>query len=49
MDKTSYFQSLLDAGLEKFIVEHIDEDDETLLRLCVDYLKRGDDDDSRRL
>lgn len=46
MDKTSYFQSLLDAGLEKFIVEHIDEDDETLLCMCVKYLERGDGDDS---
>lgn len=46
MDKTSYFQSLFDAGLEKFIVEHIEEDDETLLRMCVDYLKRGNNNDS---
>lgn len=46
MDKISYFKSLVDSDLEKFIIDHIDEDDETLLKLCIKYLEGGDINDS---
>lgn len=49
MDRVSYFKSIMDADLQKFIVEHLDEDDETLLRMCIDYLKGGDNHASGRL
>lgn len=47
MDRVDYFKSLVDNELDKFIMEHQNEDDETLLKMCILFLK-GDDPDAAR-
>ena len=50
MDRKDYFKSLVDDELDKFIMEHVEEDNESLLKMCVEFMsKRGDTDVARRI
>ena len=41
LDKKQYLESLVDGDLEKFIISHIDEDPDTLIELCIEFLDKG--------
>ena len=44
IDKKAYLESLVETDLQKFIINHIDEEPDKLIDLCIQFLKEGDED-----
>ncbi len=40
--RTEYLKSIAESDLQKFIIDHMNEDPEKLLVMCIDYLKEHD-------
>lgn len=50
MDRKDYFKSLVDNELDKFIMEHAEEDNESLLKMCITFMSnRCDPNVARRV
>ncbi len=40
VDKNGYLESIVNTPLEKIIITNLDKDPESLLELCIDFLKK---------
>ena len=43
IDKKAYLESLVETDLQKFIINHIDEEPDKLIDLCIKFLKDGNE------
>ena len=44
IDKKAYLESLVDTDLQRFIIDHLNEEPEKLINLCIQFLKESDND-----
>ncbi len=44
IDKKAYLESLVDTDLQRFIIDHLNEEPEKLIDLCIQFLKESDND-----
>ena len=42
LDKKQYLESLVEGDLEKFIMNNLDADPNTLIELCIEFLDKRD-------